>query len=235
MRRKSEFVVTGNENMIRLFISHSSKDKQLAEKLVELLKNALRLASQEIRCTTVDGYRLPGGAKTSDQLKREVRESDAFIGLISTAVADSMYVLFELGARWGSNRHLLPLLANGVSSDILKGPLSELNALSCDNTAQLHQLVQDIANILEIDPENPAVYQRYINEILAVPPALDGMSSGHDEAEAPSSAASPQGPTCPNCSTAGRPFYMAPIPREFVMFENATHECSKCKYKTRIE
>ncbi len=109
--------------MIKLFISHSSKDQELAEKLTELVKNALRLSSDEIRCTTIDGYRLPGGAKTNEQIKREVRESIAFIGLISTAAADSMYVLFELGARWGSDKNLLPLLAHGVSPDILKGPL----------------------------------------------------------------------------------------------------------------
>jgi len=109
--------------MIKLFISHSSKDQELAEKLTELVKNALRLSSDEIRCTTIDGYRLPGGAKTNEQIKREVRESIAFIGLISTAAADSMYVLFELGTRWGSDKNLLPLLAHGVSPDILKGPL----------------------------------------------------------------------------------------------------------------
>ncbi len=83
--------------MIKLFISHSSTDKELAEKLTELVKNALRLSSDEIRCTTIDGFRLPGGAKTNEQIKCEVRESIAFIGLISTAAADSMYVLFELG------------------------------------------------------------------------------------------------------------------------------------------
>jgi len=56
-----------------------------------------------------------------------------------------------------------------------------------------------------------------------------------EDLKAPSSATSPEGSTCPNCSTAGRPFYMSPVPTQFVAFENATHECSKCKYKTRIE
>lgn len=42
-------------------------------------------------------------------------------------------------------------------------------------------------------------------------------------------------PTCPNCSTVGRPFYMRPVPTEFVDILNATHECSKCKYNARIK
>lgn len=53
--------------------------------------------------------------------------------------------------------------------------------------------------------------------------------------KAPSSANSQQAPTCPNCSTTGRPFYMSPVPTDFVKIENATHECSRCKYKTRVE
>ena len=153
------------QKMIKLFISHSSKDKEIAEKLTELVKNALRLSSEEIRCTTIDGYRLPGGAKTNEQIKREVRDSTAFIGLISTAAAESMYVLFELGARWGSDKHLLPLLAPDVSPDILKGPLSDYNAISCESSAQLQQLIQDLSKVLKIKPESPAAYQQYIDGI----------------------------------------------------------------------
>lgn len=172
------------QNMIKLFISHSSKDQELVEKLTELVKNALRLSSSEIRCTTIDGYRLSGGANTNEQIKREVRDTKAFIGLISFAATDSMYVLFELGARWGSDKHLLPLLAPGVSHDILKGPLSELNALSCGNSSQLHQLVNDLAEILEIESEPPQAYQRYIDGILAIPPSEDEISLVDDQVEA---------------------------------------------------
>ena len=169
------------QNMIKLFISHSSKDQELVEKLTELVKNALRLSSSKIRCTTIDGYRLSGGANTNEQIKREVRDTKAFIGLISFAATDSMYVLFELGARWGSDKHLLPLLAPGVSPDILKGPLSELNALSCGNRSQLHQLVNDLAKILEINPEPSHAYQRYIEAILTITPSEDKILSASDQ------------------------------------------------------
>lgn len=42
-------------------------------------------------------------------------------------------------------------------------------------------------------------------------------------------------PPCPNCSTAGRPFFMSPIPPDFVKIENATHECPRCHFKTKIK
>jgi hypothetical protein len=172
--------------MTKLFISHSSKDQALAEKLIKLIKNALRLPANEIRCTTIDGYRLPGGAKTNEQLKREVCDSNAFIVLVSAAAMDSTYVQSEIGARWGSDKHLLPLLAPGVSPDILKGPLSDLNALSCGNRSQLHQLVKELAEKLEIIPETPDVYERYIDEIIAIPCSIDKIMSGDSQTEATS-------------------------------------------------
>lgn len=171
------------KNMIKLFISHSSKDKELAEKVTELLKNALHLRSEEIRCTTVDGYRLPGGAKTNDQLKQEIHGCTAFVGLISIAATDSMYVLFELGARWGSDKHLLPLLAPGIPTNILKGPISDYNALSCGNRSQLHQLVQELANILKIKPETPSAYESYIDQILKIKPLTNISSTTTDQIE----------------------------------------------------
>ena len=169
------------QNVIKVFISHSSKDQKVVEKLIELVKNALPLSSNEIRCTSIDGHRLPGGADTNEQLKSEVRGTKVFIGVISYAAIDSMYVLFELGARWGANKHLLPLLAPGVSSDILESPLSGLNALSCDSASQLHQLVNDLAKELGIKPEGAQAYQRYIDAIRAIPTSEDKkLSVGSD-------------------------------------------------------
>ncbi len=50
-----------------------------------------------------------------------------------------------------------------------------------------------------------------------------------DELSSPSGISS-KAPPCPNCSTSGRDFYMRPIPKHFIEFEDATHECSKCGY-----
>ncbi len=40
-------------------------------------------------------------------------------------------------------------------------------------------------------------------------------------------------PACPNCSTVGRPFYMRPVPNDFIEIMDATHECPKCGYNTK--
>jgi len=42
-------------------------------------------------------------------------------------------------------------------------------------------------------------------------------------------------PICKNCSTNSKYFYLSPIPKEFIEFENATHECTKCGFKANFK
>lgn len=151
--------------MIKVFVSHSSKDAELARLLVHLLTSAMSVRSREIRCTSVDGYRLPAGAESDEQLREEALAAECFIGILSPQSLSSAYVLFELGARWGAQKHLIPLLAPGLHPEALRGPLIRLNALSCGSASQLHQLVYDIGSILGAEIEAPAVYQHHIEAI----------------------------------------------------------------------
>jgi hypothetical protein len=100
---------TGDDLLI--FVSHSSKDKALAETLTDLLKSALGLLSDQIRCSSVDGHRLPVGVDTQNKLREEVHAAKVVIGLVTPSSLASSYVMFELGARWGAGLFLAPLLA----------------------------------------------------------------------------------------------------------------------------
>lgn len=162
---------------IRLFISHASDDSVLVERLIAFLRPALNLPGSAIRCTSVDGYRLPGGANTNEQLRSEVHEAETFVGVVSNRSLHSLYVLFELGARWGASKHLLPVLAPGTSADLLGGPLAGINALRLDNRAQLHQIVSDLGSELGLQVENPSSYERYIQELLDLPPDIPSQNA----------------------------------------------------------
>jgi hypothetical protein len=153
-------------HQIRLFISHSSADNEFVKPLAKILQLALRLSASEIRCTSLDGYRLPGGANTSEQLRSELETSDAFIGIISHSSLRSHFVLLEHGARWGLKKSLIPLLAPNTPLSLLKsGPLSEVNELQADSTSQLHQLISDLGTILGVEPEKPAAYECELNAL----------------------------------------------------------------------
>jgi hypothetical protein len=152
------------ESGLMIFISHNSKDAELALAVIELLKGGLGLRSDQIRCSSVDGYRLPVGANTEAKLREEVRAAKVMIGLITPSSLSSSYVMFELGARWGAELFLAPLLA-GVRPQELSGPLSLLNALSSSNEAQLHQLLDDVSKQLDLPLQSAASYVRNIAQV----------------------------------------------------------------------
>ncbi|MBX3327953.1 MAG: TIR domain-containing protein [Nitrospira sp.] len=162
---------------IQLFISHASADRDLAATLIELIRSALNLPAGAIRCTSVNGYRLPGGADTNDQLRQEVHDAVAFLGIVSQSSVQSSYVLFELGARWGAGRPLVPLLAPDASASLLAGPIAGLNALRCDDAGQLHQLVAELGTTLGIKPERPEAYQIHIDRVVSTPAFETGEQS----------------------------------------------------------
>lgn len=113
--------------MIKIFISHSAHDASIAASLAELFRTAMRLSKSDIRCTSVDGYRLPAGANTDEQLRREVLEAPVLVGLMSHRSFESAYVLFELGARWGKNEdpqhraHSAPPIRSGNALALQSG------------------------------------------------------------------------------------------------------------------
>jgi hypothetical protein len=160
--RQPERVMT----KIRVFISHSSKDKELAGALAELFRAALGMSPDEIRCTSVDGYRLEAGAETDDELQRETQEAETCIGIITAASIESAYVLFELGARWGTGKHLAPVLGGNADSSYLRGPLAKYNALQCDNGSQVGQLVENIGKRLGLIPHRASTYFSHIQNVV---------------------------------------------------------------------
>jgi len=161
------------EKGIAIFISHSARDVELAEAFVDFLRAGIGLSEREIRCTTVDGYRFPAGADTDEQLRKEVRTSNTFVGIITPASIKSAYVLFELGARWGAQLHLAPVLAKGASSSFLRGPLRNLNALEASAEPQLHQLLGEIAQQIGRPLANASVYSKALKKLLAAASATD--------------------------------------------------------------
>jgi hypothetical protein len=150
-----------------IFISHSGKDSALAGLLANLLRNALSLPPQRIRCTSVDGYRLEVGASTNEKLRVEVREARAFITLLTRNSLASTYVLFEMGARWGAGQYFVPLLAGGISPGELNAPLSGFSVLDLASRAQVSQFLENVAEELSVKLVSRAGFEAELSDLVA--------------------------------------------------------------------
>jgi hypothetical protein len=148
------------------FISHASEDKKLALALIELLRSAFNMEADRFLCTSVDGYRLPAGSDTDEVLRNTVLGCRTLVGIVSPASRKSAYVLCELGARWGTRKHLVPVTAGGVAPGELTGPVGKLNALNLSSRPNVLQLIGDLATELKIETERAEVFDRHVDRVV---------------------------------------------------------------------
>jgi len=84
---------------MKIFISHSSRNKNYGEKLVELLRS-LGIKETEIIFTSNIAYGIPVGQNIFNWLKSQISENPFVIYLLSKEYYESIACLNEMGAAW---------------------------------------------------------------------------------------------------------------------------------------
>jgi hypothetical protein len=170
----------------RVFISHSSTDRAVVEALVHALEASLRLSRGDIRCTSLPGYKLEGGARTPDAIRSEIEGADFVLGVLSTTGERSDWVRFELGAAWALRRHLIPILIDLRYED-LPEPIRDLNALRASDENDVLQLIDEVAAGLgAVKDPLPRILEavRRVTAVVKVPPGSTPPPTGDIRAEA---------------------------------------------------
>ncbi len=134
----------------RIFISHRHDDAEVAGALTRLLQAAFDLSPRDIRCTSVQPYRLPFGKNTGERLRDEIRGADVVLGILAPNTAESSYVMFELGAAWGQRIYTCPLLSRKAGFEHIPGPIFDLTPAKQWIPVDCHQLISDLASELEL-------------------------------------------------------------------------------------
>ena len=83
----------------RIFVSHSSRDLDVVERVVKLLEARLVVEVSDIRCSSLPGYGYPGGARPSDRIRAEIADAQALLAILTRESFASAWVLFEINAR----------------------------------------------------------------------------------------------------------------------------------------
>lgn len=135
----------------RIFISHPHKDQRLVEALVDVLNTTFEIQKNDLRCTSVNPYKLSVGESTPDRLKHELLNAEVIIGIVTPHTKSSNYVLFELGGAWIQNKVIFPLLGCGGSIEDIPDPLANRTALFLDQTSECYRLIDDLENVTSLN------------------------------------------------------------------------------------
>lgn len=130
---------------IKIFISHAAADETLASDLVDCLLASMMLRAEEVRCTSVQGHKLPLGSETATVLRDELDSSAVVVVLLTPNALSSGWVLFELGAAWGGKKNPIPLMVGNLGFDDLPGPLRGSSAVRLTDRNGLVQMIGEVA------------------------------------------------------------------------------------------
>jgi len=97
----------------KIFISHSSKDKELIKRFVDsILQLGVGLSEQDIFCTSIEEMGVKNGDDIRQHIKKNIQSADFSFLMISKYYKESEICLNEMGAVWAvDNRvryYLLP-------------------------------------------------------------------------------------------------------------------------------
>ena len=84
----------------KVFVSHATKDSDIALRLARLLRASCKLDFEEVVCTSVPEFALPEGRDWKDELRNVIEESAIVVFYLSPAFMSSRFCGFEMGAAW---------------------------------------------------------------------------------------------------------------------------------------
>lgn len=152
---------------MKIFISHSSADRDAADAFVDLLRDALvGLRADDIRCTSVQGYGLSAGTVFEEQLRREIAEAECLVALLTPAGQRSTYVLFELGARWQTGRPFLAVQMCGLRPESLKGPISNVINTDGSNEWDVEDMLATVAKLVGVGMEKQPAFRKALRRFV---------------------------------------------------------------------
>lgn len=159
-----------------VFISHSSKDKEFAEALVDLLES-IGLNKETLFCSSVDGYGLGLSDDIFETLLELFENHDLFmIFLHSPRYYKSSVSLNEMGAAWVLRSGFCSILTSDMDFSGLTGVVNgskisiKVNAQdAASRLNELYKILQEIFNLTPLDitqwERKRSIFLRNVNAI----------------------------------------------------------------------
>lgn len=135
-----------------IFISHSSKNINIVEPLVDFLK-ALGIKSDQIFCSSIEGNGVKNGLRIPDECKKQIQAANLVVYLITNDFLKSDFCIQELGAMWLSadkNKRFFIFKFNDVTSDEIRGFIDssyKYNDFNEDGLYSFYERMQESYNI----------------------------------------------------------------------------------------
>lgn len=129
MKRKKTLAKKSNEEEKSIFISHASKDKEIADAFLDLiLHGALSVPINKIFCVSTDGTKIKSGADWRDSINESLLSARINFLIITPNYKESEVCLNEMGAAWVTSATVLPVIVEPINYNTV-GIIQEPNQI----------------------------------------------------------------------------------------------------------
>lgn len=158
--------VTSSKSKIKkVFISHSSNDTKEVEEIVDLLET-IGLSSDQIFCSSFEGYGIDLGEDFLDRIKNELDENVLVIFILSNNFYESPVCLCEMGATWIKTNEHIPILIPPFDYSDVKGVIPLTQGFKINEGLKLNLLKEKIEKTFELTPIDFSSWERKRDRML---------------------------------------------------------------------
>jgi hypothetical protein len=155
-KKKTKITMESNN---RIFISHSSLDKEIVEQLINLLEN-IGVPSEKIFCSSFEGYGIKLGADFLHTIKEELNKDVLVLFVLSKNFYNSPVCLCEMGATWVKTNEHIPILIPPFEYSEIKGVIPNTQGMKINEKLKLNLLKDKIEDFLSISSQNHSSWER---------------------------------------------------------------------------
>ncbi len=138
--------------MKKIFISHCSKDKNIADIFVDkILENGMGFNHTEIFCTSIEGLGIKTGKDWRNSIQENLLNAKVIILLITPNYRESEICLTEMGAAWASDKFVIPIIVPPIDFENLSVVYKVKQALNITKGPDLDTLRDDLKEFLSIE------------------------------------------------------------------------------------
>lgn len=116
----------------KVFISHSSADRDLANALQDLLTRSSSLHHDDFYNSDAEGSNTPGGRDFVQDIRRTLGRTGFIIHIVTPAYLASDWCKWEFGATWVKRVPSFPIRTSRITDDQLPAPIEHDNVANFD-------------------------------------------------------------------------------------------------------
>ena len=130
------------KDTVRIFVSYASEDRKTARNFIAYLS---KIPKVEI----FGDNQFSAGENWRSKLKKQLSQSDYFFVLLSPGSIQSKWVQLELGAAWGLNKLIIPVVTDRDLINRLPIKFADLKIIDLDDLTPRPETINQIIETYE--------------------------------------------------------------------------------------